>query len=123
VRLLVVIVGGGMGSAARYLVGVWAASEFGSAFPWGTLTVNFVGSFMIGLIATLADDVGAIGPQTRAFLVIGVLGGFTTFSSFSLDTFRLVEQGEPLLALANVFASLMFAAIAVTAGVLVGRTI
>ena len=109
-RLLIVIVGGGAGSAARYLVGLCIFSYAGGAFPWGTLTVNVVGSFLIGLVATLADEAGAIGPQARLFLIVGVLGGFTTFSSFSVETFRLVDNGEPLRALLNVSASLLLGA-------------
>ena len=85
-RLLLVLLGGGLGSAARYLVAVWMADRFGPFFPWGTLTVNILGSLLIGLLATLADELGSLGPEVRLFLIVGVLGGFTTFSSFSLET-------------------------------------
>src|SRR5262245_39481808 len=106
-RLLLVLAGGAVGSAARFLVAVWMADRFGASFPWGTLTVNIIGSFLIGLIATLADEFGSIGPQVRIVLVVGFLGGFTTFSSFSLETLRLVEQHEPARAAMNVFGSLL----------------
>ena len=90
-RVLLVLAGGALGSAARYLVAVWMVNRFGPDFPWGTLTVNVVGSFLIGLIATLADELGSIGSEARVFLIVGVLGGFTTFSAFSLETLRLLE--------------------------------
>jgi CrcB protein len=120
-RLLLVLAGGGLGSAARYLTAVWMARQFGAAFPWGTLAVNVVGSFLIGLLATLADDIGSVGPQARMFLVVGVLGGFTTFSSFSLETLRLVEQHEMGRAALNVAGSLALSFAAATLGIAAGR--
>jgi fluoride exporter len=112
VRLLLVLLGGALGSGGRYLVAVWMADRFGHAFPWGTLTVNVAGSFLIGLLATLADEAGKLGPGPRAFLVVGVLGGFTTFSAFSLETLRLVEARDVALGLG-----------AAVLGVLIGRSI
>ena len=88
-RFLLVLAGGALGSGARYLVSLWMVDRLGSAFPWGTLSVNVVGSFLIGLLATLADEFGAVSPDTRVFLIVGLLGGFTTFSSLSLETLRL----------------------------------
>ena len=120
-RLLLVCAGGALGSSARYLVSSWMAGRFGSAFPWGTLTVNVAGSFLIGLIATLADDVGSVGPEGRLFLVVGVLGGFTTFSSFSLETLRLAEQNEMVRALWNVFVSITLSLLAAMLGIMAGR--
>lgn len=120
-RLLLVLAGGALGSGGRYLVGTWVAARFGAGFPWGTLAVNIAGSFLIGLLATLADERGAISPQTRVFLVVGVLGGFTTFSSFSLETLRLVDHGDTARALLNVAASLLFAFAAALLGIAVAR--
>lgn len=122
-KLLLVFVGGGLGSAARYLVGVWTADLVGASFPWGTLTVNIAGCFIIGVIATLADETSKIGPQPRLFLVIGVLGGFTTFSSFSLDAYRLLEKSEPLRAAIYVLASLAVSFAAVSAGIAATRAV
>ena len=93
-QVLLVLVGGGIGSVARYLVGTWMLDRFGAGFPWGTLTVNVVGSFLIGVIAVLADERGALGPHVRTFLIVGVLGGFTTFSAFSYETMRLLADGS-----------------------------
>jgi CrcB protein len=120
-RLLLVLVGGALGAAARYLVSTWMARRFGTVFPWGTITVNIVGSFLIGLIATLADEAGAVGPSVRVFLVVGMLGGFTTFSSFSLETLRLLEQGDALRAGLNVLGNLAISGAAVVLGVTSGR--
>lgn len=120
-RLLLVLVGGALGAAARYLVSTWMARRFGTVFPWGTITVNIVGSFLIGVLATLADEVGALSPSVRIFLVVGVLGGFTTFSSFSLETLRLLEQGDAVRAGLNVLGNLAVSFVAVVVGVAAGR--
>lgn len=116
-RLGLVLLGGALGSAARYLTVLWMAARLGPTFPWGTLTVNVAGSFLIGVIATLADERGSIGPQARVLLVVGFLGGFTTFSSFSLETLRLAEGQELLHALWNLLGNLALGGAAVVLGV------
>jgi CrcB protein len=121
--LVLVLAGGALGSGARYLVALWMAARFGPLFPWGTLTVNVAGSFLIGLIATLADEFGSIGGDGRVFLVIGLLGGFTTFSSFSLETMRLVEQNEMVRAASNILANLALAFGATLLGVVAARAL
>lgn len=120
-RLLLVLAGGALGSAGRYLIGVWMADRFGPGFPWATLAVNVTGSFLIGLLATLADEAGSLGPQARVFLVVGVLGGYTTFSSFSLETLRLAEQDSLARAAVNVLASIVLAFGAALLGIAAGR--
>lgn len=120
-NLVFVLVGGALGSGARYLVSTWMASRFGAAFPWGTLSVNVFGSYLIGLIATLADEAGSIGPNPRIFLVVGVLGGFTTFSSFSLETMRLAEQNGLPRAFGNIAANLILCLAAAFLGIASGR--
>jgi fluoride exporter len=122
-RVLLVLLGGGIGSAARYLLSVWMAGRFGDGFPWGTLTVNAAGGFLIGLIATLADESGSIGSGARAFLVAGVLGGFTTFSAFSLETLRLFERDQPERALLNVAGNLLLALGGTALGIAAGRVV
>lgn len=122
-RLLLVLAGGGIGSLARYLVALWTASAFGPFFPWGTLTVNVAGSFLIGLLATLADEAGIVGPGLRVFLVVGVIGGFTTFSSFSLETVRLAEGPELAAALGNLLANLILGFAAVVLGMTLARVL
>jgi CrcB protein len=120
-RLTLVVVGGGIGSMSRYLVGLWVAGRLGSEFPWGTLMVNIAGSFLIGLIATLADEAGVLGGEPRAFLVVGMLGGFTTFSSFALESWRLADGGSVARSLLYIGGSVVFSGISVVLGVFAAR--
>jgi fluoride exporter len=113
--------GGGVGSMLRYAVGLWVEARVGPGFPWGTFAVNVSGCFLIGVIATLADEHAWITPAARLALVTGVLGGFTTFSTFGLETWELVEDGHALLALANAAASLGVGIAAVVLGVQLTR--
>jgi CrcB protein len=99
------------------------ADSFGSAFPWGTLTVNVSGSLLIGLLATLADERGLLSSEARLFLVVGVLGGFTTFSSFSLETFRLAQAGGTLPAVFNIALNVLSCLVAVVIGAGLGRMV
>ena len=103
--MIVVLVGAGgmVGAISRYLVGGWVHDLFGDpSFPYGTLTVNILGCLLIGLLAGLAESRHLFGAETRAFLLIGLLGGFTTFSAFGLETVNLVRDGELLSAFSNV---------------------
>ncbi len=120
-RLVLVLAGGALGSAGRYLIQLWMIERVGGAFPWGTLTVNVAGSFAIGLIAALADDRGSIGANVRLFLVVGVLGGFTTFSAFSLDAVLLWERGAVGAAAAYVGVSVAASIAALVAGLALVR--
>jgi CrcB protein len=122
-RLALVALGGGAGALARYVIGAWIATHLASTFPWGTLAVNVAGSFLIGVVAVLADEAGRIGPDLRVLLIAGVLGGFTTFSSFSMETFRLIEHGDLARGLLNVAANLALCGVAVALGVVLGRTL
>lgn len=92
-RLLLVALGGALGSSLRYLVATAALAWLGPWFPWGTLAVNLAGSFLIGLVQQLATEGLRLGEDARLFLTAGVLGGFTTYSAFSYDTVRLLESG------------------------------
>lgn len=99
--LLFVALGGALGASCRYGVGV-AATHLGSGqFPWGTFTVNVAGSFILGVLAAAMTFSWSPSPEMRAFLVVGVLGGFTTFSAYSLEVILLIERDR--LALAAVF--------------------
>jgi CrcB protein len=103
VNILLVGAGGLAGSVARYLVGVWVQSLSGNAWiPYGTLAVNVVGCFLIGLVAGLAETRQFLGEGTRALVVIGLLGGFTTFSAFGYETIAMVREGHMAAAAANV---------------------
>jgi CrcB protein len=113
-----VALGGALGSIARYGCAGLAARWVGATFPWGTMFVNLAGSLLIGFLATLTAPDGRLlaSPDARAFLLIGVLGGFTTFSSFSLETLNLVRDGEWLSAAANVVGSVALCLVAVWLG-------
>lgn len=109
--------GGFAGAVLRYLVSGWVQQSSGSAsFPWGTLAVNVIGCFAIGVLAYLADTRGILHPQARLFLIVGVLGGFTTFSAFGNETMNLIRDGENLLAAANTAGSILLCLAAVWAG-------
>jgi len=116
-QIFLVALGGAIGSLARYGVGLAAARWFGLAFPWGTLAVNIVGGLAMGL---LAARVGPEQESVRLFLGVGLLGGFTTFSAFSLETVRLMEQAPAQGAL-YVAASVVLAVGACWAGLVLGR--
>lgn len=108
---LLVALGGALGSWLRFLVGrVWTVAigpVRASVFPWSTLTVNVTGSLAMGLLTGWLVRSGSHGEATRLLLAVGVLGGFTTFSSFSLEVVSLIQRGEPGLALAYLAASLV----------------
>ncbi len=106
---LVVMAGGALGSAARMWISLWCALKFGESFPVGTLVVNAVGCFVIGVFSALTGPDGLIltSPLVRQFVMLGVLGGFTTFSSFGLQTISLMNDGEWLYAILNVTLSVI----------------
>lgn len=118
-----VFIGGGIGAAARHGVNLLSMRWFGVNFPWGTFAVNLIGSFLIGLLAAyFAYRTNIAGTQhTRLFLITGVLGGFTTFSSFSLDFAMLFERGEFGGATLYVIGSVAVSLVAVFLGLLAGR--
>jgi CrcB protein len=118
-----VAIAGAVGAVARYGLGGWIAERLPVSFPWDTLVVNVTGSFVLGLLFVLTTERFAVSPAFRAALTIGLVGAYTTFSTFSLETFRLVEDGAWWLAAANVMSSIVFALAAVAAGVAVGRSI
>ena len=113
-----VAIGGGFGAAARFLVSGLVARLIGETFPWGTLVINVTGSFVIGFFATLTGPNGRfyVGSSARQFVMTGICGGYTTFSSFSLQTLNLATDGEWLRAGANAALSVTLCLIAVWAG-------
>ena len=115
---LLVFLGGGLGAVARHGVNITAARLLGVAFPWGTLTVNFVGSLLMGMVVGwFAFRVGSFETQhLRLFLTTGILGGFTTFSAFSLDVVMIWERGEHGTAAAYVAASVLLSVAGLFAG-------
>src|SRR5512143_373725 len=112
-----VALGGAVGSVFRYLLSTWTQTASQSIdFPYGTLTVNLIGCFVIGFLAQLAETRGVFTSESRVFMFVGVLGGFTTFSSFGNETINLLRDSETLNALANVGANVIFGLILVWLG-------
>lgn len=113
-----VALGGALGSIGRFYIASGMARLTGPQFPWGTIIINVVGSFVIGLIVTLTAPGGrfAASPDVRVFLMVGFCGGFTTFSSFSLQTLELLREGRAGAALINVALSVVVCVLAVAVG-------
>ena len=119
---LAVAVGGAIGSVLRWATIVLAAQRLGAGFPWGTAIVNVAGSFMIGAIAEWSTG-GVLGvtPGVRLFVATGILGGFTTFSTFSLDALTLVRDGAPMVALGYAIGSVALGFTAAYGGAVAAR--
>jgi CrcB protein len=122
---LAVAAGGALGAVARYFLSGVVANAFGETFPWGTLIINVSGSFIIGLFAALTGPDGRylVSSMTRQFVMIGLCGGFTTFSSFSLQTLNLMRDGEWLAAGGNVLGSVVLCLLFVWLGALIAGEI
>ena|SRR5436309_2775353 len=116
-----VLLGGGGGSLARYVIGSVIAARTGGRFPLGTLIVNVSGSFLIGLVMTLLTERLQPHPNWRLLLVVGFLGGYTTFSTFEYETFRAVQDGGKWIGLLNVVGSVALGYAAVWVGAAIAR--
>jgi fluoride exporter len=119
-RLLLVCAGGALGSGARFLVSTWAVRALGADFPRGTLLVNVTGSFVLAVVVALPG--GWISAEARLFLGAGLLGGFTTYSSFNYETLALLERGSTVLAVANLTLTVVLCLLAGVAGLALGRS-
>ena len=118
---LFVCLGGALGSGARYLVSLWALRVLPPGFAWGTLMVNVLGSLALGFVVQYALDAETLAPSWRLFVTTGVLGGFTTYSTFNQETIALAQTGHFGLAAVNVVATLTACLAAGFAGVALGR--
>ncbi|MBU0744945.1 MAG: fluoride efflux transporter CrcB [Gammaproteobacteria bacterium] len=119
-----IFLGCGIGGVLRYVVSNSAHFLLGQTFPYGTLIVNVSGSFLMGLLfIIILERYGSLAPQLRAFLLIGLLGGYTTFSSFSIETINLFEQGALLKAFFNMGSNLILCVIATGVGIILGRSL
>lgn len=110
--IVAVALGGALGSVARFLVGIGATRLFGLTFPWGTLIINIAGSFLIGAFVELFALKWDLPQEARVFLTVGICGGFTTFSTFSLETWVLMERGDWGLAAAYILGSVVLSIVA-----------
>jgi CrcB protein len=120
-KYLLILLGGGVGSLARYVVGSAIATRFGTRFPAGTMLVNVTGCFLIGLTMTLLTERFQPHPYWRLALVVGFLGGYTTFSSFEWETYSAVREGGLWIGLANIVGSVTLGYAAVWLGALLAR--
>src|SRR5258708_6228078 len=119
-KYCLILLGGGVGSLARYLAGSAITARLGARVPWGTLMVNVTGCFLIGLIVTMLSERWQPHPYWRLALVVGFLGGYTTFSSFEWETFAAVREGGFWIGLANVAGSVTLGYAAVWVGTVLG---
>jgi CrcB protein len=122
-QTLAIAAGGAVGAVLRFWVSNGVYGLLGRTFPYGTLAVNVLGSLVMGLLYVLLLDKLALGPAVRAALLVGLLGAFTTFSTFSIETLNLMEEGELLKAVLNVGLSVVLCLAAAWLGVLTGRTL
>jgi len=120
-KILYIGLFGGFGCVARYLLTLWTQQLVGRDFPYGTLVVNVLGSFLLGLLLTMGVRHFPVSPDLRLGLAVGFLGGFTTFSTFSYQTLMLLEEGSYWSAGANILLNVMLCLAGVFAGVLVAR--
>lgn len=119
--LVFIAMGGAVGAVLRYGVSVSIYSLLGRGFPYGTLFVNVSGSLLMGLLSVLMLERFNVGPEWRAAVLVGLLGSFTTFSTFSFETLNLLEQGDLMRAMSNIVLSVLVCLVAVWFGVLIGR--
>ncbi|MGD0566287.1 MAG: fluoride efflux transporter CrcB [Candidatus Goldiibacteriota bacterium] len=123
-NFILVIIGGAIGSVARFSLSTWVnqVMQTKSIFPYGTLAVNMIGSFLAGVVWGISTET-TMKPETRIFLLVGFMGGFTTFSAYALESFNLFDNGEVKAAFMNILANNVFSLILVFAGVLTAKYI
>jgi CrcB protein len=119
--LLYIASGGAVGAVMRYGASLGVYSLFGRGFPYGTLFVNVAGSLLMGVLSVILLDRFIVDPEWRAAILVGLLGSFTTFSTFSIETLNLLEQGDMMKAFANIALSIILCLAAVWFGIILGR--
>lgn len=122
-RFFLVCLGGAIGTGARYMIAVWMARTVGTGFPYGTLLINAAGSFLLGLLMQLSLSTPMISADTRLIIGTGILGGFTTYSTFNYETLALLREDAWGMALANVAATLIGCLVAGAFGIGVARAV
>jgi fluoride exporter len=122
-KYLIIALGGAVGSMLRFWAGGYVSGRLGSRFPYGTFVINVTASFLIGFIMTVLAERTHLSPSWRYLLVVGFLGGYSTFSSFEYETFRVFDDGEFLITALNIALSVGVGFVAVWMGAITGRTI
>ncbi|MFA6599914.1 MAG: fluoride efflux transporter CrcB [Candidatus Omnitrophota bacterium] len=122
-KWLNLVIGGTVGTVARYGAAGFVYKLFGSSFPYGTLVVNLTGCFLVGFLAALSEEKFLLGPEARMLWMVGFCGAYTTFSTFMLETSHLMRDGEMMRAFWNVTASVVVGFLALRAGVYLGKVI
>ena len=120
-KFFLISAGAMLGANARYWLGDWAAQKWGTAFPYGTLLINLSGSFILGFFLTLATERLMIDPRWRIFLAVGFLGAYTTFSTYTYESFNLLFHGQWISGVINLFGSTLLGVFAVGLGVTLGK--
>jgi CrcB protein len=123
IKYWMVGIGGFVGAVARFVLGSFIGNRWGTRFPYGTFVINITGSFLIGLILTILANKVSASANWRYLIPIGFIGAYTTFSTFEYETLRTMQDGQFLVALANVFLSVIVGFAAVWAGVIAGRAV
>jgi CrcB protein len=121
VKYVLILIGGGAGSLARYVAATAIGTRWGARFPWGTMVVNVTGCFLIGLLMTILTERASLNPNWRFALVVGFLGGYTTFSTFEWETYSAVRSGGFWIGAANVVGSVVLGYLAVWLGSALAR--
>ena len=122
-QALVIMFGGALGAVARYVLSSVVSEKLGTGFPYGTLSVNVIGSFVMGFLAIVLVERMGLDPLLRLGIFVGFLGALTTFSTFSMETMNLFEQGLHMRALLNMIISVMLSVLAVWLGFIIGKSI
>ena len=122
-KLLLIAVAGGLGSLARYGLSSWVQNWSGSLFPYGTVVVNILGCLVFGFVVAVTEGRFAVGPETRAVILVGFMGAFTTFSTFIFETVALLEDSQWLLALGNMSLQNFVGMAALILGLFIGRLV
>lgn len=122
-KYLVLGLGGFIGVNLRYLVQTWSAGRWGPDFPYGTLLINVIGSFILALFITLATTRLIVSPTLRLFVAVGLLGGFTTFSSFTVETLNLLQGGRWLPSVLYLLGNVVLGLLAAVAGIVLARAL
>lgn len=120
-KIVLIGIGGFIGAVSRYSAGGLVHRLYAGPFPWGTMVVNFTGCLLIGFLATMSEDYGLFRPETRLFLFVGVLGGFTTFSTFGFETFSFLRSGSFHLAVLNTAGNVLLGFLGVWLGHVAAR--